>query len=138
MGAAAKWFEIGEFILVIDENKKWYHLFDINEQDLAVKFGYDVQEQYWKCQFKNDCPESVKYNDEIMGEFGEKIKELNAGDRWAQSFAAGGILGDALYGSKYVQDAIREMKRAREMHDAQEFDAGADVIEKMVRGELEK
>jgi hypothetical protein len=135
MGAARKWFEITDFVIVMDENKKWYHLFDINEQDLAVKFGYDVQEQYWKCQFKNDCPESVKYYDEAMGKFVEEIKMLHPDDKWAKDFASGGILGDALYNSHYVQDAIRDMKREKYMHDAQELDAGINMIEEIMKGE---
>ena len=133
MGAAAKWFEIGEFLWVAREDRKWYHLFDINEQDLAVKFGYDVQEQYWSVRFKSDAPESVGGFDEIMVGFEEKMGELNKKD--PIGLGCGGVMGDALYGSKYVQDAIREMKRAKDMHDAQEFDAGVDVIEKMVSGE---
>ena len=75
MKDASKWFEISDFVWVAREDGKWYHLFDI-EQDLAVKFGYDVQEQYWSVCFKNDCPESVKDVDEIMGKFKDKIKEL--------------------------------------------------------------
>jgi len=138
MGAACKWFEIVDFMWVAREDGKWYHLFDINEQDLAVKFGYDVQEQYWECQFKSDSPESVKYNDEAMTRFLGEIKQLNKEDEWAKTFAAGGVLGDALYNSHYTQDAIREMKHKEIMHEAQELDAGINVIEEIVKGEMEK
>jgi hypothetical protein len=133
VGEARKWFEITDFLWVAREDGKWYHLFDINEQDLAVKWGYDVQEQYWICQFRNDCPESVK--DVNMGGFEEKIKALHSDDEWAKTFASGGVLGQALYESKYVQDAIREKKRERDLHDAVELDAGISVIEEIVKGE---
>lgn len=132
MKDASKWFEITEFILAA--NEKWYHLFDINEQDLAVKFGYDVQEQYWSVRFKDDCPESVKDVDEIMWKFEDSIKKLQ-GDHWAKTFACGGILGNALYESKYVQDAIRKIKIENAMHNALELDAGIGAIEEIVKGE---
>jgi len=135
MGAALKWFEIEDFMWIAREDGKWYHLFDINEQDLAVKFGYDVQEQYWKCLFKGDCPESVKDVDEVMGKFEDEMKTLHPNDEWAKTFAAGGVLGNALFESKYVQNAMREMRVKRDMHDAQELDAGVGVIEEIVKGE---
>lgn len=135
MNSAAKWFEIADFLLAVKEDGKWYHLFDINEQDLAVKWGYDVQEQYWTCLFKNDCPESAKNNDEILWNFENKIGDLNNDDEWAKRFAYSGILGEALYGSKFVQDAIREKKREKDLHDAEELDAGISVIEEIVKGE---
>ena len=138
INGARKWLEIADFVLVIKENEKWYHLFDINEQDLAAKFGYDVQEQYWTVLFKNDAPESVTNIDEIMWKFGEKIEKLHTGDEWAKTFASGGVLGEALYGSEYVQDVIREKKRERDLHDAVELDAGIGVIEEIVKGECEK
>jgi hypothetical protein len=59
MKDASKWLEISDFLWASRKDEKWYHLFDINEQDLAVKFGYDVLDQHWTCQFKDDCPESV-------------------------------------------------------------------------------
>ena len=133
MKDASKWFEISDFVWVAREDGKWYHLFDI-EQDLAVKFGYDVQEQYWSVCFKNDCPESVKDVDEIMGKFEEKIRILNKDDEWAKTFASGGVLGNALYESEYVQDKIKEEKNKKNMHDAQELDAGIGVIEEIVEG----
>lgn len=133
---AQKWFEIEDFLLVMKEDgKRRYHLFDINEQDLAVKFGYDAQEQYWTCQFKGDVPKSVKDIDEIMLKFEEKISELNKDDDRAKMFASGGILGDALYESRCVQNTIREKKRAKDLHEAEELDAGIDVIEEIVNGE---
>ena len=130
----SKWFEISDFILAT--NGKWYHLFDINEQDLAAKFGYDVQEQYWSVRFKDDCPESVKDVDEIMEKFGDEVRNLHPDDEWAKTFAAGGILGNALYESKYVQDAIRKIKIENAMHNALELDAGIGVIEEIVKGEI--
>lgn len=135
MCEAVKWFEIADFLWVAKEDGKWYHLFDINEQDLAVSYGYDVQNQYWSVSFKDDCPESVKDVDEIMEKFEEKIKMLNKDDEWAKRFASGGILGNALYESKYMQDTIRKMKIDRAMHDAQELDAGINIIEEIVKGE---
>lgn len=137
MKDASKWFEISDFVWVAREDGKWYHLFDI-EQDLAVKFGYDVQEQYWSVCFKNDCPESVKDVDEIMGKFKDKIKELYANNEWEKAIVAGGALGDALYESKYVQDAIQKLKIDKDMMAAQELDAGINVIEEIVKGECEK
>ena len=134
MKDASKWFEISDFVWVAREDGKWYHLFDINEQDLAAKFGYDVQEQYWAVCFKNDCPESVKDVDEIMGKFEDKIRILNKDDEWAKTFASGGVLGNALYESEYVQDKIKEEKNKKNMHDAQELDAGIGVIEEIVEG----
>jgi len=136
MGAASKWFEITDFVLVINESNKWYHLFDINEQDLAIEFGYDVQEQYWKCQFKNDCPESVKGFDEVMMKFEDAIKTLHPNDEWAKTFASGGILGESLYNSHYTQDTIREMRHKKTMHEAQELDDGINVIDEIVKGEI--
>lgn len=138
MHEAAKWFEITDFLWVAQEDKKWYHLFDINEQDLAVKYGHDVQEQYWTVLFKGDCPESAKNIDEIMWKFEDKIKKLYANDEWVKTFAAGGALGDALYESKYVRDAIRKLKVDKDMMAAQELDAGIGTIEEIVKGECEK
>jgi hypothetical protein len=138
INGARKWLEIADFVLVIKENEKWYHLFDINEQDLAAKFGYDVQEQYWTVLFKNDAPEPVKNNDEILWNFENKIGDLNNDDEWAKRFASSGVLGEALYGSKYVQDVICEKKREKDLHDAEELDAGIGVIEEIVKGECEK
>ena len=135
MGGANKWFEITDFLLVVKEDGKWYHLFDINEQDLAIKYGYDVQEQYWTVLFKGDCPESVKNNDEILWNFENKIGDLNNDDEWAKRFASSGILGEALYGSRCAQNAIREKKREKDLHDAEELDAGISVIEEIVKGE---
>ena len=112
------------------EDGKWYHLFDINEQDLAVKFGYDVQEQYWKVNFKGDCPESVKDVNELLWKFENEIGVLNNG-----IIPCGGILGDALYKSKCVQDAICKKKREIALCEAQELDAGITVIEEIVKGE---
>lgn len=132
MNEARKRFSIEDFLLVIGGRGK-YHLFDINEQDLAVNYGYDVQEQYWTCQFKNDCPESVKNVD--LWEFEEKIKVLNPNDEWAATFASGDILGNALYESGCVQDTIREKKRKKDLHEAEELDAGISVIERIVKGE---
>lgn len=123
MGGARKWFEIGKFIWVAREDRKWYHLFDTKEQDLAVKFGYDVQEQYWTCQFKNDCPESVEGADEIMW----KMKE--SGEAYWD------ILGQALYESHHVQNAIREKRKEKDLREAEELDAGISVIEEIVKGE---
>jgi hypothetical protein len=133
MGATSKWFEIADFLWVARKDEKWYNLFDINEQDLAVKFGYDVTDQHWMVLFKNDSPESVKGIDDIMMKFEEEIKTLYSDDEWAKTFAAGGILGDALYESGYVQDAIRGMRHEEDMRDAQELDAGINVIEKIVK-----
>ena len=93
-----------------------------------------MQEQYWSVCFKNDCPESVKDVDEIMGKFEEKIRILNKDDEWEKTFAAGGVLGNALYESEYVQDEIKEEKNKKNMHDAQELDAGIGVIEEIVEG----
>ncbi|MFA6258269.1 MAG: hypothetical protein WCX79_01055 [Candidatus Paceibacterota bacterium] len=135
MKDASKWFEISGFVLVMNESNKWYHLFDINEQDLATKFGYDVQEQYWECQFKNDCPESVKDFDDMIVKFEDEMKTLNKDERWV---TYGDVLGEALFESKYVQDAIREKKKECDMHDAQELDAGLGVIGEIVKGEMEK
>jgi len=135
MKDAAKWFEIADFVWVAREDEKWYHLFDINEQDLAVKFGYDVQEQYWTCRFKNDCPESVKDVDEVMIKFEDNMAKLNKDDEWAKTFVSGGILGNALFESKYMQDTIREMKCKRDLHAAQELDAGLGAIYEIVNGE---
>ena len=135
INGAQKWFEITDFLLVMKEKEKWYHLFDINEQDLAVKWGYDVQEQYWTCLFENDCPKSVKNCVEIMWKFEEKMRTLHSEDEWAKTFASGGVLGDALYGSRIVQNTIREKKRAKDLHDAEELDAGIGVIEEIVKGE---
>ena len=135
INGAAKWFSIEDFLLAMKEDGKWYHLFDINEQDLAVKWGHDVQEQYWTCLFKNDCPESVKNVVDLMWEFEEKIKTLNSDDEWEKTFASGGILGDALYESRCVQNTIREKKRARDLHEAEELDAGIGVIEEIAKGE---
>ena len=126
-----KWFEITDFLWVARKDEKWYHLFDINEQDLAVKFGYDVQEQYWTVLFKNDSPESVKDINEIMDKFEDKIKEIHPD----KTFAYGGVLGQALYESKYVQDVIHEKKKEQDLHDAIEFDAGISMIEEIVKGE---
>ena len=137
MGAALKWFEIEDFMWIAREDGKWYHLFDINEQDLAVKFGYDVQEQYWKCLFKNDAPESVKYNNEVMEKFLDEMEKLNKNDKWSKTFAADGILGGALYNSHYTQNAMREKKRERVLHESQELDAGINVIEEIANGERE-
>ncbi len=137
MNNARKWFEITDFLWAARENGKWYHLFDINEQDLAVSYGYDVQEQYWKCQFKGDCPESVKNVDEVMMKFEDVIKTLHPNDEWAKRFASGSVLGEALYESKYVQDAIREKKKEGDMHGARELDAGIGVIDEIVKGEIE-
>ena len=125
-----KWFEITDFLFVAKEDGKWYHLFDINEQDLAVKFGYDVQEQYWKVNFKGDCPESVKDVNELLWKFENEIGVLNNG-----IIPCGGILGDALYKSKCVQDAICKKKREIALCEAQELDAGITVIEEIVKGE---
>ncbi len=138
MCGAARWFEIADFLWVAREDGKWYHLFDINEQDLAVKFGYDVQEQYWSVRFKDDCPESVKDVDEIMEKFGDEVRNLHPDDEWAKRFASGGILGNALYESKYVQDAIRKIKIENAMHNALELDAGIGAIEEIVKGECKK
>jgi hypothetical protein len=135
MKDANKWFEITDFAWVARKDEKWYHLFDINEQDLAVKFGYDAQEQYWSVCFKDDCPVSVKDIDEIMGKFEDKIKVLHPDDEWSKTFAAGGVLGQSLYEAEYVQDAIRNMKKDRDMHDAEELDAGLGVIDEIVKGE---
>lgn len=135
INGAAKWFEIADFLLAMKEDEKWYHLFDINEQDLAVKYGYDVQEQYWTVLFKNDCPESVKNNDGLLWEFENKIGDLNNDDEWAKRFASSGVLGESLYESKFVQDAIREKKREKDLHDAEELDAGINVIEEIMKGE---
>lgn len=135
MNKASKWFEIDEFLFVVKKDGKWYHLFDINEQDLAVKFGYDVQEQYWSVRFKDDAPESVKDVSEIMGKFEKEIGALHNNDEWAKTFASGGILGDALYESRCVQNAIREKKKEIALHEAQELDAGINVIEEIVKGE---
>jgi hypothetical protein len=137
MKDASKWLEISDFLWASRKDEKWYHLFDINEQDLAVKFGYDVLDQHWTCQFKDDCPESVKDFDEVMVKFEDEMKTLHPNDEWEKSFASGGVLGDALYESKHVQDAIHEKKRERDMHDAQELDAGLGVIEEIVKGEEE-
>jgi hypothetical protein len=131
IGEARKWFEITDFLWVARKDEKWYHLFDINEQDLAVKFGYDVQEQYWTVLFKNDSPESVKDINEIMDKFEDKIKEIHLD----KTFAYGGVLGQALYESKYVQDVIRDKKKEQDLHDAIEFDAGISMIEEIVKGE---
>ena len=138
INSAAKWFEIEDFILIMKEDGKWYHLFDINAQDLAIKFGYDVQEEYWECRFKNDAPESVKYDYETMQKFISDIEEMHKENEWAKTFAAGGVLGDALYNSQYVMDKIREMKRKKTMHDAQELDAGINIIKKIVKGEMKE
>jgi hypothetical protein len=134
MCGAAKWFEIADFLIMLKDTSKYY-LFDINEQDLAVSYGYDVQNQYWSVSFKDDCPESVKDVDEIMEKFEDEVKVLHPDDEWAKRFASGGILGNALYESKYVQDAIRKKKNERDMHDAQELDTGIGVIEEIVKGE---
>lgn len=131
INGAAKWFEIEDFLLLVVKEGGKYHLFDINEQDLAVKFGYDVQEQYWTCQFRNDCPKSVKDVDEIMGKFREDMEKLNVNGMGSW----GGVLGDALYGSRIVQNTIREKKRERDLHEAEELDAGISVIEEIVKGE---
>lgn len=124
MREAAKWFEITDFLWVARKDKKWYHLFDINEQDLAVvKYGYDVQEQYRTVLFKGDCPEFVKDVDEIMW----KMKELGE--------AYWDILGQALYESHHVQNAIREKRKEKDLREAEELDAGISVIEEIVKGE---
>lgn len=130
INGAHKWFEITDFLFVAKEDGKWYHLFNINEQDLAVKFGYDVQEQYWEVNFKGDCPESVKDVNELLWKFESEIGVLNNG-----IIPCGGILGDALYKSKCVQDAIRKKKREIALCEAQELDAGITVIEEIVKGE---
>jgi len=134
MGGSSKWFEITDFLFVAKEDGKWYHLFDINEQDLAVKFGYDVQEQYWTVLFKNDAPESVKDVSELLWKFGEEMEKIHDSE-WEKTFVAGGILGDALYESKYVQDAIREKKKESALHEAEELDAGINVIEEIMKRE---
>jgi hypothetical protein len=72
-----------------------------------------------------------------MVKFEDEMKTLHPNDEWEKSFASGGVLGDALYESKHVQDAIHEKKRERDMHDAQELDAGLGVIEEIVKGEEE-
>lgn len=135
IGRAGKWFEITDFLWVAREDEKWYHLFDIDEQDLAVKFGYDAQEQYWKCQFKNDCPESVKDANEIMNKFENSIHELHPNDEWIKTFASGDVLGDALYESEYVQTALREEHNKRNMHKLEELDAGIVAIDGIMKGE---
>ena len=63
------------------------------------------------------------------------MKILHIEDEWAKTFASGGILGDALYGSRCVQNTIREKKRAKDLHEAEELDAGIGVIEEIVKGE---
>jgi hypothetical protein len=135
IGSNSKWFEIADFLWVAREDGKWYHLFDINEQDLAVKLGYDVQEQYWSVSFKNDAPESVKDVSELMWKFESEMEKIHTSE-WEKSFASGGVLGNALYESKYVQEAIRKMRDNRMMHEAEEFDAAVNVIEKIIKGEI--
>ena len=135
MKDANKWFEISDFMWVSRKDEKWYHLFDIDEQDLAVKFGYDVQEQYWKCLFKNDCPESVKDINEIMDKFENFINKLHPNDEWAKTFAAGDVLGKSLYESEYVQTALREENHKMNMHKLEELDAGIVAIESIMKGE---
>lgn len=135
LNVSQKWFEIADFLFVAKEDGKWYHLFDVNEQDLAAKFGYDVQEQYWTVLFKNDAPESVKDVSELLWKFEEDVKNLHPSDEWAKSFASGGILGDALYESRCVQNAIREKKKEVALHEAEELDAGINVIEEIIKND---
>lgn len=134
MNKASKWFEIAEFLFVAKKDGKWYHLFDINEQDLAVKFGYDAQEQYWSVLFNNDAPESVKDVSEIMWGFESEMEKIHTSE-WEKTFAAGGILGDALYESRCVQNAIREKKKEVTLHEAEELDAGINVIEEIIKND---
>jgi len=76
----------------------------------------------------------VKDVSELLWKFGEEMEKIHDSE-WEKTFVAGGILGDALYESRCVQNAIREKKTEITLHEAQELDAGIDVIEEIMKGE---
>lgn len=131
MKDAAKYMSITDF-LIVEDNKNML-LFDINEQNLLVSYGYDVQEQYWSNAFKGERPESVAVDNTILEEFSKEIMRLHNDDHFS-SWIESGVLGDAIYESEYVQSGIRKAKDAQKMHECEEMDAGIRVVDYLVRG----
>jgi hypothetical protein len=133
MKDARKYLSIKEFLWMPTKDN-WYCLFDIYEQNLAISYGYDVQEQYWKTAFAADAPQSVEIDDlnDVMLEFTTKMKKLHPKENY-YDIISGDILAIALYESTYVQDGIRKAKNEKLMHESQELDDGMKVIDALMK-----
>ena len=129
MKDAAKYMSITDFLIV--ENRGGMLLFDINEQNLLVSYGYNVQEQYWFNAFKGERPEPVAVDNMVLVGFSKEIMRLHNDDSvWMED----GVLGDAIYESEYVQSGIRKANDTQKIHECEEMDAGIKVIDFLVGG----
>jgi hypothetical protein len=133
-----KYLSIRDFLLMPCElARNGYHLFDIDEQDLAVSYGYDTQEQYYKTVFKEKVPKpvDVKSIDNVLKAFEASVKELHKDDDQVQHMietTCDAIAANALYESDMVKKGIEDSKSKQTDHNEKEFLIGIVAIKALI------
>jgi hypothetical protein len=121
-----KYLDIDDFLLMPCEESKitGYHLFDINEHDIA-QFSPMFDESCYEISLSNP-PIPVIIPSGTYNELYDTMKTIHGDDFWQGECS--GILADSLYKSEMVWVAVANKRVENELHEQKEIKAGSKVI----------
>jgi hypothetical protein len=133
MSNSRKYLTVSDFLLMpYEQSHKGYYLFDVDNHDIVMSYGFDIDNQHYMCRFKDNEPKPVIGFEKIFDYFDEKSDRLK---RNSISLYYDEILGNALYYSIYVAIAITGKQLTQMDVDKIEKDIGNEALQILLAGE---
>jgi len=133
MSGCRKYLTVINFLLMpYEQAHKGYYLFDIDNHDVAMKYGLDIDNQHYICKFEGNEPKPVIGFDKIFDYFDERSVQLKNN---MISLYYDEILANALYDSIFVKRVITGKQLAQMEQDKIERDSGNEALGILLKGE---
>jgi len=115
MHGSRKYLTVSEFLLMpCEQAHKGYHLFDVDDHDIMVSYGLDIENQHYMCRFKGDEPKPVMGFEKILEYFDEKSDQLKNStiSRYYDE-----ILANSIYHSSEVKGIVMTKKHIQKCQE---------------------
>jgi hypothetical protein len=133
MSDCRRYLTVGDFLLMpCEQAHRGYYLFDVDNHDIAVRHGLDIDSQHYICKFEGDEPKPVVGFDKIFDYFDEKSDQLKTS---TMSLYYDEILASALYYSIYVKKAVAGKQLVQMEWSKVERNSGNEALQILLKGE---
>lgn len=130
MHDSRKYLTVSDFLrMPCEHTHNGYYLFDVDNHDIAMSRGLDIDNEHYVCRFEGNEPKPVTGFERILMYFDKRSEQLKNTSQYYDE-----ILANALYDSCYVDKAITGKHLDEIDREKRDREIGNEALLKLMGG----